>query len=338
MNLDLIDQPEVFSQWQISNDGDDYLYQQDDGFLLKDRGNAHLVYPLTFNYTDYDKLVVTFSTDQPIYVVVIPNISTTGFNTYELQKRVLPSPDFQTVEFSLRHHLFKDTLTDFGLNFFASRPANVVIKEIKLEKMSSAQVFVQAVKDYFLVAPYSPFTVNVIPTPRIFGHDAFIYLLPIFLVLAWLLFFSTKYRQAALVGLLILWLVTGLRLDYELFNYQKNDYQTWVKPPTPEKIFRNYGDLYVFIDWVKQNLPDDTLAINYYQIGSDYFPQIIQYYLYPTEVRLEASSAPVYVLFHQPNIKYNSEDNRLYRRQNPISNPGEIIATFNNNSFIFSEK
>jgi len=40
----------------------------------------------------------------------------------------------------------------------------------------------------------------------------------------------------------------------ELYSYWKTDYQNRVKPEFAQKTFRDDGDLYQFIDFVKTNL------------------------------------------------------------------------------------
>ncbi len=324
-------------QWQISNNKDDSLYQKKEGFLLKSDGDAYLVYSMEFSYNDFDELVITLYSDQELEITVLADVSKEGLNTFEFKQVAKPSEEFKEYHFSLRHPFFKQ-VNDFGINFYSNGPSNIVLKEISLNKMGMAGFISQIFKDYFRIASYSPFTVNVFPTPRIFGHAAFMYFLPIFLILVWLLAFSPKYRTKAIIGLLILWIITDQRMGYEFARYQLYDYQTWVRPPVQEKMFRNYDDFYVFVDWLKKNLPSEKTAVNYYFFGPVQFPRILQYYLYPVEVYNQESKADTFVVLHRDDIKYNPADSRLYHGGKPISRVGDLKASYSDNSFIFIEK
>ena len=97
------------SQWQIVNNTDEGLYiQEDGGVLLKSEGNPTIIYPLSFGYKDFDKLVISFSTDRLTEVRVIPDITTTALNGPQFKKLVYPDGNVQTLEYSLRHRFFKD--------------------------------------------------------------------------------------------------------------------------------------------------------------------------------------------------------------------------------------
>ncbi len=228
--------------WQIFNNTDKGLYPQGDNLLLRSDGDAYLVYDGQFSYHDYHRLRLVIASNQPLRLTVIPNVSTTGYNTYELRRELPASTELTEVTVSLRLPFFKKPVDDLGINFYSAKPAEILIKEISLEKLNSAELAAVAFKDYFRVFEYSPFTVNLFAAPRIFGRSALIYVLPIIIWLIWLSLKSKRWREVALILLLSCWLVIDLRMVYEFFNYQLADYRDYVKPPIAEKRLRTYQD------------------------------------------------------------------------------------------------
>jgi len=326
------------SQWQITQNSDSGLYKKDDGMMLKNDGGAYLIYPFVFSYHDYDQLKIIFYSDQPATILLVPDVTTIGSNSFELRKKVSAQESYQTIDFSLRHPFFKNKVQDIGLNFYTVLPSNLVIKEIVLVKLDFSEVILQVFKDYFLVAPYSAFTVNLFPTPRIFGHDALIYFLPLILLLAWLFFKSCRFRKIAGIILLLIWILIDCRMSYEFFVQGFDDYRNFVTPPQAEKKLRTYDDFYQFAGWLKDNLSKEYSEINFYGSGSVHLPRLLQYLAYPMLINNEENIGPVYVTYNRHDIVYNEAEKRLYQGDKPLSEVGELIANYNKDSFIFVEK
>lgn len=324
--------------WQISNNIEDGLYAQPDGMLLKNDGDAYLVYPANFSYKDFDVLRIKFYSNRDVWVTIIPNVSTTGFNTYELRQRIEKSQQLQEIEFSLRLPFFAAPINDLGVNFYTLEPSDIVISEMSLAKSNFGQSAVRAIKDYFLVAPYSPFTVNLFPTPRIFGYSALLYFLPGLILLLWLLVKSKKWYQPAALILISVWVLIDLRMGYEFLIHNIEDYKTFVAPEQSDKVLRTYGDFYQFADWLAQELKQEARAVNYYNFGSAHFPRLLQYLVYPIKVDPDKQDSKTYVVYNRTDIFYNTDDKRIYQLDQPLSQPGEIVATYNQDSFIFQEK
>lgn len=324
--------------WQIANNSDQELYRQQDGLTLKSDGNAYLVYPFEFNYYDFDRLNIKLYADQPLIITVIPNIVTHLYNSFELRKKIAGDDTYHDVTFSLRQRFFKEKVKNIGLNLYSKNPANIVIKEISLAKMTLPQLFIQAIKDYWRAAPYEPYTVNFFPTPLILGWAAMAYFFPVVLLLVWLFLFQPKWQKTAGIILLIIWVFIDLRMSYEFFTYHLADYQTFIKPPIGEKTLRNYEDFYSFADWVGENLTSQGQTVNFYNFGSADFPRLLQYLIYPVRVNGEKGEAKIYVNYNRQDLIYNEAEKRLYQKDQPISGVGEIVAVYNQNSFIFKEK
>lgn len=319
----LLDPQTLLPGWQVVTENEKTtVARTDEGYLLQNFGATTFIYNGEFGYRDYDRLVISLKNSDALALRIIPDVTTTANYTFENEQTITALDGVQTVAFSLHYPNFQ-RVGNFAIRFSTSQPADILLLEISLVKSSWGQKFIQPFQDYFRVAPYSAFTVNVFATPRVFGRSAFIYFLPLFLILVAALFYSPRFQRKALLGLLVLWLVTDARMSYEFLSYQITDYQTWVRPAAGQKTLRTYDDFYDFLNWLKQNLPPSTMAINFRTSDETHFPRIAQYYLYPIMVSHGLDPASVHVVYRQPNMTY--------------SGPGTIIS-YEQDSFIFVPK
>ncbi|NUM25076.1 MAG: hypothetical protein HUU49_00455 [Candidatus Buchananbacteria bacterium] len=325
------------SAWQIFNNTDESLYLRDGGLLLHSDGDAYLVYTGQFNYQQYDRMKLTIAVNQPVRLTVIPDVSTTGFNTYELRRYIQPASQPTTVDLSLRLPFFKNSISDLGINFFSEQPAEIIISQIILEKSGPAELFAVAVKDYLRVFEYSPFTVNVFAAPRIFGHPAAAYVMPIIIVLILLMVFSKRWRRLAMVLILVIWIITDARMTYEFFSYHLADYRSYVAPVVAEKRLRTYGDFYQFADWTTAHMQPGAM-INFYKSGSAHFPRLLQYLTYPLVINDEGTEAKTYLVYNRKDIVYDESSRLLYLNGVAITGAGQVTDRYNTYSFIFQEE
>ncbi|OGE84576.1 MAG: hypothetical protein A2846_04870 [Candidatus Doudnabacteria bacterium RIFCSPHIGHO2_01_FULL_49_9] len=332
----LLDTTGVRPGWQVvSEDQRTDAVVAAEGVWLKNFNETNFVYTDRFGYRDYDRLRLVLKTDEEIRLTIIPDITTTANYTFENQITIPASESVEAVQLSLHYPNFK-SVENFGIKFFSARPANILIQEISLSRAAFWGRMAQAAADYFRVAPYSPFTVNVMATPRIFGHSAFLYFLPGFLILTAAALFSRRFGRRALAALLMLWFVTDARMNYEFLRYMTHDYQTWVKPAAPQKTLRTYGNFYSFLDWLRVHRPADASSLIFYSSDNLHYPRIAAYYLYPVRVQNQQGGGPgVYVVYQDRAISYNEQDKRLYRLEQPFTGPGEVTIVFDENSFIF---
>ncbi|MDX9893189.1 MAG: hypothetical protein RB292_02130 [Patescibacteria group bacterium] len=321
--------------WQIFNNSDEGLYPQDEGLLLHNDGDAYLIYNQPFGYDQFNNLMIELKVNRPLVITLTADIQTLAQTSFEFQRALDPSDDYQVINFSLRHRFFKN-VKEFGINLHSAGASDVVVKQIKLEAVG-AGIVKQAVSDYWRMAPYSPYTVNLFPAPLIFGHPGFIVFIPVLTVLILLVIYFQRWRKWALILLVALWLITDLRMAYEFLNYHLVDYRSYLSPSTQVKSFRNYGDFYQFADWVESHCQGFS-NFNFYSFGSSHLPRILTYLVYPLDVLPSGNQTKATVVYNRQDIKYNDQDSRLYNQQGPITDPGEIIAVYNDDSFIFIEQ
>ncbi len=335
-NSDIL-QTDTATFWQIFNTQSEEVTVVDDGVRFISDGDAFLVYSEPFSYHDYDRLLITLKSDQALDITVIPNVSTTGINTFELKQNLPASGALATLEFSLRLPLFEKPITDLGIHLESAAPATISVSQISLDNNGGVGLLTQAVRDYLRVAPYSPFTVNLIPTPRVFGHSATVYLLPIIAIALVLLLRSKKWRTPAVLLLLGLWVMTDLRMTYEFLTHRATDYQTYVTPAPADKHLRGYGNFYQFAEWVHQTLPERQ-TFNLLSDGSGHFPRIMQYLVYPQLVDAGARDNKTYVVYQRDDVRYNQDQQRLFINNEPLSALGTTTAVYGDDAFIFQEQ
>jgi len=300
----LLDPDFIDENLEAVSDAPFTIAKTDGGFLLTlPPGISYLLYPVRpARSLEAYKLAISLHSDEPMNLTVVPNATIGGNYTYELAREILPGKEPKVYRFSLNHPLFKN-VNDIALKFTAEKPTKILLREISFQKQTAFQKIVQFEKDYFQAAPYSGFTVNIFPTPRIFGRSAFYYFIPVFLLFVALMLFSRRYRRAALIGLLGLWLLTDMRMNYEFLSYAAKDYKTWIKPAPSDKKLRTYGDFYAFADWLRKNLPKDRKEIGFYYLDNEHYPRLLQYYVYPIRVMPKKEDAKTFVVFHRGDMK-----------------------------------
>ncbi|MBU1164182.1 hypothetical protein KKA15_01295 [Patescibacteria group bacterium] len=313
---------------------------QDNTLTVKGQGKSYIVVPKgEFEFKDYNNLEITLKSDSDFELRTVADVQKTAESTYDMRYQIKKSDELQTYNFSLSRPYFKKDIENIAIIAVNQQLNTITIKEIKLTKNNSIKQVGVALKDFFVTDSYSPYTPNFFAIPQIFGRPTIAYLLPIIILAILFLLYSKKYKKTAIVILLIMWIVIDLRVSGEFISYAKDDYQNWIKPKYEEKVFRNDRDLYQFIDFVNNNLPDKVEMINYYSaIGTyDDTNRKLQYYLYPILVRRDSLNSKYYVVYKNASIKYNADDNKLYSGDEVLSDAGEVIASFNSTSFIFKE-
>lgn len=337
-NLDVLTEPTAEDlYWEVVNNSDDQLYPQvDGGLMLRSSGEPSLIYPLPFNYQDYDKLSITLKTNRTVVITLVPDATTTGNTGPEFRRILVPQQDYKTFEFSLRHKFFKNELENFALNFESSEAADIVIQEIVLYKLNPVEVFDQGVKDFFFVSTYLPFTPNLLNTPIIFGHSFNFYFFPLVLLLLFFILLTKKYRYPALIIFIFVWVALDIRMLYE-FNAQRiEDNKTFVSVnEQSEKYLRNYGDLYNFSAWVLENTQAEE--INFYGSTDAPYARVMQYLNYPQVINNESSEAETFVIYNRADVGLNPDTQTLFAGDKEISKPGKVVNSYNQNSLIFKE-
>jgi len=110
---------------------------------------------------------------------------------------------------------------------------------------------------------------------------------------------------------LFLWVVYDIRMWLEINNYYKDDYKTYISKPQFEKIYRDRGYFYSFIDFVKEKLPKNyNQEISFYTDNKWPFPWSAKYFLYPYKVIINKPSQKIFIVFWYKNAIL--KNNTLY--------------------------
>jgi len=221
---------------------------------------------------------------------------------------------------------------------------NVKGSEVKadLRFLSLFQKFDQWWKDFWVFDAYKPYTINFLYGPKMFGKSANDIFYRIFAIICAILLFkfwwkSKKFTNWVLILLCALWVVYWIRMYSELYTYRKADYQNRVKPEFAQKTFRDDGDLYQFIDFVKTNLFTWTACIHSAPYKSWDFDTKTKYHLYPEIDMASTDTWCEYILiYNEPSYIYDWTWKMLTKDGSGIAT-GEIYKIFNQTSFIFKK-
>ncbi|MDP8215383.1 MAG: hypothetical protein RAO92_02870 [Candidatus Euphemobacter frigidus] len=147
--------------------------------------------------------------------------------------------------------------------------------------------------------------------------------------------------------MLVLWVVYDIRETYSQYKMVEEIYLSYVEPPPEKKTFPALGDFYRFIDLCREKIPPDS-QYHFYPYPDWPYDCRIHYFLYPRRIHsdtwiniIEGEEIPYHVVYKNPRVHYDLSRRRL-RYTGPeggsfISPPGDVIALFDRNSFIFLE-
>ena len=195
-------------------------------------------------------------------------------------------------------------------------------------------------------------TINSLQSPRFFGMP-FIrginVLAGAILLAAALLYFRTgRGRRAKIVSLaglamLILWALYDIRETYSLYGTAETIWRSYVRPPPGEKSFPGLGDFYRFVGLCRERIPKDG-RYRFHPYPDWPYDCRVHYFLYPRRIRsatwnnvIEGDDIPYHVVYRNPAVRLDAASGRLRRVDSFISGPGRIVASFDEDSFIFLE-
>jgi len=199
-------------------------------------------------------------------------------------------------------------------------------------------------------------TINSLSSPLLFDRPLVSWLnkiAVIILIAGWIIHFKVRPSQKVNIitgvglALLCLWVIYDVRETYSQFKMAETIYQSYVKPPPGEKTFPALGNFYGFVEVCRDKIPPDSQYHFYSQPDWPYDCRI-KYHLYPRRLNsdtwaniIAGEDIPYHVIYNNPVINYDSPRRRL-RYVGPgggffISEPGEMIARFDQHSFLFRE-
>jgi len=169
-------------------------------------------------------------------------------------------------------------------------------------------------KDFWTFDTYKPYTINLLKWPMVLGESAnyiFYWIFIIWAIVILIKFWrkSEKCKKWLLILWISLWIIYDLRMWLEFIWYYRNDYNTYISKPKYEKIYRDRGDFYAFVDFAKDNLKDlkQWQEISFYTDNTRPFPWSMIYFLYPYNILVNKNSNKYYIIYWYSNFQLSWE-------------------------------
>lgn len=196
-----------------------------------------------------------------------------------------------------------------------------------------------SVSSFWSFDTFKPYTINLLYWPMIGWTNANKVFYYIFFISLFWLFFILKKKKYILIISLTLIIFYDIRMTLEFYWYFKNDYSTYISKNDNEKVYRDRGDFYSFLDFVIKELKDQWFTqdkrISFFTDNTRPFPWLSEYLLYPYKVDLNnMNNNRVFVFYWYSKVKVVDEDISL----DWVKLWSWKIIDFSNNWFIFIKK
>ena len=338
----IADQEETGIFWRFANTLGLEANEDNTAVRLIGEKEVSILSPPKLDVTSANQLRLSFLSTTDLDIGLNTNIreledgQLIGDVNYRFNYKIKGGSKIQQITFPLQDESFGSADNQIMIKFTSPKSSDSIevdVYEIIAEDLGLFGLVGRATKDYFKFDQYMPYTVNLMPTPEIFGQPAGLWFAPIVLVAAWFILRQKKYTGAALIVLAVLLVAADLRAMAEFSSYTINDTKEYVQPKPLVKNFRADRQLAGFTSLLNKHI-QPTDSIRYLPGRHDDSEGKLRYALYPTRLTPEA---PTIVVYRNPDIKFNSDDKKLYENGEAISATGILIDEFAEGSFIFRE-
>lgn len=167
-------------------------------------------------------------------------------------------------------------------------------------------------KDFWTFDTFKPYTINLLRWPMIFNKSANWILYVIFIIFSLIILFFIKKPLNKKLKYIWLWLLSllliyELRMWLEMMNYYKNDYNTYISQSWYEKVYRDRGDFYSFVDFSTNTLSKMELpkfqSISFYTDNTWPFPGSMKYFLYPYDIEVNLHQSNYFIVYWYQNFE-----------------------------------
>jgi hypothetical protein len=320
-----------------------------EGFMMRDTDLDHRIDMITIEYA---------STHDSEALLLFHSRGYAPDKLRQMDFNLLKSEESTTIQLDVSSYKNWDPHADkIGLAFPAN--ADVMLREIRITAVNPFDRLASMLRGLITFDDFRPYTVNFLWGPRLaftpaevsamFTHmppmappaNILLYgLIAVAAVVAGSMLFAAKWdrKKAALFLTATLagcWVLYDVRMGLEFFSYVHDDIATYWSKPLPERIFRVRFGFDAFTESVLPVLTQEEMYV--FVASDDKFMDYIRYATYPSlPIRPEqaGSGAVVYAVFDRPDATI-TEDNRLMFTDGTVTKPGELIMTFDLDSFLF---
>ncbi len=349
--------PDQLSGWK--GEGMENSSIRDGNLWIRAEDNLQLISPsgLQIPLRGKPHLVVRYRSHQPRFLRVF---LLSGANQPVVMPTELPvfrDQRFHTVWVPLtgKEEYRSTTIEQVGI-FFGGRRGWVEIDSIEIRPFSLIPYFRFQLEEFFYPKPFLLGTINSLRSRYLFntsfvGWLNYAAVLALFIGVVTYLKSSGKKKIKIVnrigITLLAIWILYDCQETFSQFQIVKMIHQSYLKPPPEEKKFPPLGDYYGFLELVKETVPPGG-QYNFYSYPDWPFDARAKYFLYPRRAQsrtlhqvLKNEPIPYHVVYRHPGISYEPGSRRLVYldrgEKKFLSPPGEILAQFKKEGFIFRE-
>lgn len=172
-------------------------------------------------------------------------------------------------------------------------------------------------KDFWNFDTFKPYTINLLKWPTILGESAnkIFYILIIVIIIYIFIFNRKSIKQKITYTWLCLicfrW-IYEIRMGMENINYYRQDYIQYISKTKYNKTYRDRGDFYSFVDFVKDKLSilwvPKNEKISFFCDNDRPFPDSIKYLLYPYDIQRNNEENKYFIIYNYQNIKKENNE------------------------------
>jgi hypothetical protein len=135
--------------------------------------------------------------------------------------------------------------------------------------------------------------------------------------------------------LAVVWILYDARMGIEYVRNVYNDHAQYVFAAAEDRTFRDVGNFYDFVAFVKPLIADRDAYEVFLAEEWPYFG-ILRYETFPHRPNPGEPIFDTWVIYNRTDITV-ADDGRLHFNDQPISKPGEVLGQFDARSFVFRE-
>lgn len=247
-----------------------------------------------------------------------------------------------------------------SIGFLLPPHTQILLNRMDLMRWSPGEKLRSVLKTFFMPDEYRPYSINFVWGPVI-GlnpvemHSVFLDLPPqqiyatyalniLLVIILAILILWARYRvpagqrktaviRAFAIVAIAVWILMDLRMGWEFLSWVRHDRSTYIAAPASSRTFRDRGQFYDFATFVKPYLSDRSSYIFFAEQAWPYLGNM-RYLTYPSIPGIDVEHDDTWVIFGRGDVTLN-EFGQLAVDGSPVSEPGKILARFDDESFVF---
>lgn len=236
--------------------------------------------------------------------------------------------------------------------------SSLILHRMDLSKLTMGEKIRSIIGSFWTFDEYRPYSINFLWGP-VFGTNPaemkllYRFLPPQFTMGTWVVHLllaasllagavTYSFLKKKIIGRILFFLVLGmwvlldLRMGSEFLSWVQNDQRTYIAAAPGTREFRDRDRFYDFAEFAKPLIQDRSRYIFLAEVPWPYLGNM-RYLTYPILPAFNLKEDDTWVIYRRPDIAV-SQDGQLVFGQTVVSEPGQILGSFDKGSFIFRGK